>query len=316
MQADAGNPPVDDRAPAGQRVGRAGLHQVLVRAGKSFLAHQMTDRAATLTYYAMMSLFPALLVGVTLLGLVGQQALVTNATNYLLDHGVDQDTANVVRRVLQNMVSTSGGALGATLVISVGLALNGASGAFGASGRALNVIYGADESRGMVRRKLTDLGATLAVIVLFAVVLAAIFLGGQIADDLFGKIGLGATAASIWSYARWPVALVAATAAYGIVYGLAPDIEPRKIRWITPGASFGVVLWIALSVGFSIYIRNFSSYGAAYGAFGAAIVLLLWLFLSANAFLFGAELNAELERSAASDQASSRASSRSVSSGG
>ena len=83
-----------------------------MRAGKSFLAHQMTDRAATLTYYAMMSLFPALLVGVTLLGLVGQQALVTDATNYLLDHGVDQDTANVVRRVLQNMVSTSGGALG------------------------------------------------------------------------------------------------------------------------------------------------------------------------------------------------------------
>ena len=90
-----------------------------MRAGKSFLAHQMTDRAATLTYYAMMSLFPALLVGVTLLGLVGQQALVTDATNYLLDHGVDQDTANVVRRVLQNMVSTSGGALGATLIISV-----------------------------------------------------------------------------------------------------------------------------------------------------------------------------------------------------
>ena len=109
---------------------------------------------------------------------------------------------------------------------------------------------------------------------------------------------------------------MAATAAYGLVYGLAPDIEPRKIRWITPGAELRRRLWIALSVGFSIYIRNFSSYGAAYGAFGAAIVLLLWLFLSANAFLFGAELNAELERSAASDQASSRASSRSVSSGG
>ena len=316
MQAGAGNPPVEDRAPGSQRVGRAALHQVVVRAGKSFLAHQMTDRAATLTYYAMMSLFPALLIGVTLLGLVGQQALVTDATNYLLDHGVDQDTANVVRRVLQNMVSTSGGALGATLIVSIALALNGASGAFGASGRSLNVIYGAAESRGMVHRKLTDLGATLAVIVLFAVVLAAIFLGGQIADDLFGKIGLGSTAASIWSYARWPVALVAATAAYGIVYGLAPDIEPRKIRWITPGAIVGVVLWIALSLGFSIYVRNFSSYGAAYGAFGAAIVLLLWLFLSANAFLFGAELNAELERSATDDQASSRASSRSVSSGG
>ena len=287
-----------------------------MRAGKSFLAHQMTDRAATLTYYAMMSLFPALLVGVTLLGLIGQQGLVTDATNYLLDHGVDPSTANVVRRVLQNLVNTSGGALGVTLVISVALGLNGASGAFGASGRALNVVYGAEESRGMVRRKLIDVAATLAVIVLFTVVLAAVFLGGQIAHDLFGKIGLGSTAASIWSYARWPVALVAATVAYGVVYGMAPDIEPRKVRWLTPGAVVGVVLWIALSLGFSIYIRNFSSYGAAYGAFGAAIVLLLWLYLSANAFLLGAELNAELERSVEGDQASSRASSRSVSSGG
>jgi membrane protein len=288
----------------------------MVRAGKSFLAHHMTDRAATLTYYAMMSLFPTLLLGVTLLGLVGQQGLVTDATNYLLDHGVDPSTANVVRRALQNLVNTSGGALGVTLVISIALALNGASGAFGASGRALNIVYGAEESRGMVRRKLIDVAATLAVIVLFAVVLAAVFLGGEIAHDLFGKIGLGSTAASIWSYARWPVALVAATVAYGVVYGMAPDIEPRKVRWLTPGAVVGVVLWIALSLGFSIYIRNFSSYGAAYGAFGAAIVLLLWLYLSANAFLLGAELNAELERSVEGDQASSRASSRSVSSGG
>jgi membrane protein len=288
------------------------LHQVLVRAVKSFLAHKMTDRAATLTYYAMMSLFPALLVGVTLLGLFGQQGLVTDATNYLTDHGLDGDTAKVVTKVLRNMVNASGGALGVTLLISVLLALNGASGAFGAAGRALNVVFGVEESRGMVRRKLTDLATALVVIVLFAVVLAAIFLGGQIADDLFGKIGLGSTAATIWSYARWPAALVAATVAYGLVYGVAPNVEPRTIRWITPGALFGVALWIVLSLGFSIYVRNFSSYGAIYGAFAAAIVLLLWLYLSANAFLLGAELNAELERAGRDDQASSR----SVSSGG
>jgi membrane protein len=287
------------------------VHKVLVRAGKNFLAHQMTDRAATLTYYAMMSLFPALLVGVTLLGLFGQQGLVTDATDYLLDHGLDGDTAKVVSKVLENMVNASGGALGATLVVSVLLALNGASGAFGAAGRALNLAYGVEESRGMLRRKLTDLATTLVVIVLFAVVLASIFLGGQIADDLFGKIGLGSTAATVWSYARWPVALVAATVAYGLVYGVAPNVEPRRIRWITPGAVVGVVLWIVLSLGFSIYVRNFSSYGAVYGAFAAAIVLLLWLYLSANAFLFGAELNAELERSAGTQP-----SSRSVSSGG
>jgi membrane protein len=297
------------------------LPQVLVRAVKSFLAHQMPDRAATLTYYAMMSLFPALLLGVTLLGLIGQQGLVQDATRYLLDHGVDADTARVIHRVLQNVISASGGALGATLIISLALALNGASGAFGAAGRALNLVYGVEERRGMVRRKLTDVGATLAVIVLFAVVLVAIFLGGEIADDVFGKIGLGSTAATIWSYARWPAALVTATAAYGLVDGLAPDTEPREIRWTTPGAVFGVVLWIVLSLGFSVYIRNFSSYGAAYGAFGAAIVLLLWLYLSANAFLFGAELNAELGAHAGETGGSAavrddQASSRSVSSGG
>ena len=299
-----------------------------MRAGKSFLAHQMTDRAATLTYYAMMSLFPGLLVGVTLLGLFGQQGLVTDATNYLTDHGLDGDTAKVVSKVLRNMVNASGGALGVTLVVSLLLGLNGASGAFGAAGRALNVVYDVEESRGMVRRKVTDIATVLVVIVLFAVVLAAIFLGGQIADDLFGKIGLGSTAATIWSYARWPVALVAATVAYGLVYGIAPNIVPRHIRWITPGAAVGVGLWIALSLAFSIYVRNFSSYGAVYGAFAAAIILLLWLYLSANAFLCGAELTAELERNAGAapqprggygspapaDAASD--SSRSVSSGG
>jgi membrane protein len=272
---------------------------IAVAAFKRYREHQMTDRAAALTYFAMMSLFPALLVGVSLLGLFGQQGLVQDASNYLLEHGADETTADVVRKTLQNMISASSGALGATLLISIALALNGASGAFGAAGRALDIVYQVAEGRGFVRRKVTDLIAALVVIVLFAVVVVAVFLGGQVADDLFGKIGLGETAASVWSYARWPMALVAAMVAYGLVYRLAPDIRPPTVRWITTGAIVGVVLWLVLSVGFAIYIRNFATYGAAYGAFGAAIVLLLWLYLSANAFLFGAEVNAELQRSRA-----------------
>jgi membrane protein len=272
---------------------------IAVAAFKRYREQQMTDRAAALTYFAMMSLFPALLVGVSLLGLFGQQGLVQDASNYLLEHGADETTADVVRKTLQNMISASSGALGATLLVSIALALNGASGAFGAAGRALDIVYEVAEGRGFVRRKLTDLIAALVVIVLFAVVVVAVFLGGQVADDLFGKIGLGETAASVWSYARWPMALVAATVAYGLVYRLAPDIRPPAVRWITAGAIVGVVLWLVLSVGFAIYIRNFATYGAAYGAFGAAIVLLLWLYLSANAFLFGAEVNAELQRSRA-----------------
>jgi membrane protein len=272
---------------------------IAVAAFKRYREHQMTDRAAALTYFAMMSLFPALLVGVSLLGLFGQQGLVQDASNYLLDHGADEATADVVRKTLQNMISASSGALGATVLISIALALNGASGAFGAAGRALNVVYEVDEDRGLVRRKVTDLAAAFVVIALFAVVIVAIFLGGQVAHDLFGKIGLGDTAARVWSYVRWPAALVAAMLGYGLVYRRAPDIRPPPVRWIAVGTVVGVALWLVLSFGFAIYIRNFATYGAAYGAFGAAIVLLLWLYLSANAFLFGAEVNAELRRSRA-----------------
>ncbi|MEA2250811.1 MAG: rane protein [Solirubrobacteraceae bacterium] len=292
----ASSGPENASAPGADGVGRAPPQRILARAFSLFRAHQMTDYAATLTYFAMMSLFPSLLVGVTLLGLFGQQSLVTDASSYLLRHGADPATAAVARTVLAKMINSSGGALGVTLVISIVIALNGASGAFGAAGRALNVVYGVEETRGFVRRKLTDLGATLLVIALFVVVLVALFLGGGLADDLFGTVGLGSTAAAVWSIARWPVALVAAMLGYAVVYGLAPNVEPRRIRWISPGAAFAVVLWIVLSIAFGIYIKNFSSYGAAYGAFGAAIVLLLWLYLSANALLFGAELNAEIER--------------------
>src|SRR4051794_15574696 len=256
----------------------------------------MTDAAGTLTYFAMMSLFPALLLGVTVLGLVGQQGLISEASDYLLKNGADPQTAAVVRDALQKVISSSGGALGFALVLSIVLAINGASGAFAASGRALNVIYGVREDRGFARRKLTDIAVTLVVIVLFAIVLVALFGGGQIADDLLGRIGLGSTGKAVWSIVRWPVAVVAAMVGYALVYSFAPNIVPRRFRWITPGAALGVILWIVASLGFAVYIKNFSTYGAAYGAFGAAIVLLLWLYISANAFLFGAEVNAELER--------------------
>jgi membrane protein len=283
-------------APGDDSAGRPAFFAVLKRAFANFRAHEMTDTAGTLTYFAMMSLFPALLLGVTVLGLFGQEGLISEASDYLLKNGADPQTAAVVRQALQKVISSSGGALGFALVLSVVLAINGASGAFAASGRALNVVYGVDEDRGFVHRKATDIAVTLVVIVLFAIVLVAMFGGGQIADDLLGRIGLGSTGKAVWSIVRWPIAVVAAMVGYALVYSFAPNIVPRRFRWVSPGAALGVVLWIVASIGFAIYIKNFSTYGAAYGAFGAAIVLLLWLYISANAFLFGAEVNAELER--------------------
>jgi membrane protein len=269
---------------------------VAKRAFGQFRRHEMTDVAAALTYYAMLSLFPAIVLATSLFALIGDQQTVSNAVDYFARQGADAATQEAIRKVMDKIVSASGGAVSFALVISIVVALNGASGAFGAAGRALNRIYGVEEDRGFVGRKLTDLGITLMIVVLLLVVMAALFLGGGFAEDLLGSIGLGSTASAVWSIVRWPLALVAMLVAYALIYSYAPDVEPRRLRWITPGATGGVAIWIVASIGFGIYIRNFSSYGAAYGAAGAVIVLLLWLWLSSCAFLFGAEVNAELER--------------------
>ena len=276
--------------------GRASYAGAAKRAFAQFRRHEMTDVAAALTYYAMMSLFPAIVLGTSLFSLIGDEQTVSNAVDYFARQGADPSTQDAIRKVMDKIVSASGGAVSVALVVSVLIALNGASGAFGAAGRALNRIYGVEEDRGFVDRKLTDLGVTLMIVVLLLVVIAALFLGGGFAEDLLGSIGLGSTASTIWSIVRWPIALGAMLVAYALIYTYAPDVKDQQLRWISPGAVTGVVIWIVASIGFGIYIRNFSSYGAAYGAAGAVIVLLLWLWLSSCAFLFGAELNAELER--------------------
>jgi membrane protein len=267
-----------------------------VRAFNRYRALELTDRAAALAYYAMLALFPGLLVVVTLLGLLGQQTLVTDIVDYLTRHGADPTTAATLRNALTAVIRASHGALGAALALSVLLGLNGASGAYAAAGRALNAIHGVQDARGFASRKLADVGMTLIVLALMIVVLVAVFLGGGIVNDIARGLGLGHTAATIWGIVRWPLAVAAAMGIYSLVYAYAPAIRPPALRWITPGAILGVVLWMVASLGFAIYVRNFSHYGAAYGAAGGAIVLLLWLFISANAFLFGATLNVELER--------------------
>src|SRR5215210_4211489 len=146
--AAGSSPPDAPDAPGDTGAGRASVTAVLKRAFASFRAHQMTDSAGTLTYFAMMALFPALLLGVTLLGLFGQQSLISDASDYLLSNGADPDTASVVSDALEKVINSSGGALGFALVLSVALALNGASGAFAAAGRALNTVYGVEEDRG------------------------------------------------------------------------------------------------------------------------------------------------------------------------
>jgi len=255
----------------------------------------MSQRAAALTYFALLSLFPALLVGVAILGVFGQQGLVNDAAQYLKTAGAPSQTVDAVTSALQSAQSQRGTAVTA-LVIGMLTALYGASGAFGAVGSALNQVWRVQEGRGFVKHKLQNLLWTVVLLLLAIIATVLLFLGGGIADDALGKIGLGHTAATIWQIARWPGALLVAMLIYAIVYYAAPNVEIRHWRYITPGAVFGVTAWILASLLFFIYVSQFSSYSATYGAFAAVVILLVWLYLTSSVLLFGAELNAVIDK--------------------
>ena len=280
----------DDPGPRPNAVG------LLKRSVAMFRAHGMIDWAASMTYFLVMSLFPSLLVAVSLLGLFGQASLVAESVEYLRDAGAPDETVDGVEASLRTLIASSGAKVGLGLVFGLLLALNGASGAFGAAGRALNRVFGVDEDRGFVRRKALDVLWTTLLIVLAVVALVSVFLGGQIAEDLFGTVGLGTTAATVWIYGRWLVALAAMMVIFAIIYAFAPDVEQRRFQWISPGAVLGVVIWIVASGLLFVYVSNFSNIGATYGAFAGAVILLLWLYVTSLAFLLGGELNGEIER--------------------
>jgi membrane protein len=259
-----------------------------------FQKDQMSDRAAALTYYSLLSLFPALLFGVAALGYFGRSALISDAADYLLQAGAPRQTVDAVTKALESAQSQRGTAFTA-LILALGTSLYGASGAFGAVGRALNVVWRVEEGRNFIRKKLYDIAWTATLLVLVTITFVLIFVGGDVAHDLLGTIGLGGVAADVWLIARWPAALVFAMLVYAIVYYAAPNVEVPRFQFITPGAAIGVVAWILASGGFFFYVSHFSSYSATYGAFAAVVILLVWLWLTNMVLLLGAELNAVID---------------------
>jgi membrane protein len=276
------------------RPGKPFVPRDLKAAFERFRADEMTDRAASLTYYSLLSLFPALLFGVAVLGVFGQEGLITDTADYLKTAGAPSETVDAVTSALESAQSQRSTAVTA-LVIGLALSLNAASSAFAAVGRALNRVWRVDEGRGFARRKVNDLLWTVVLIVLVLVTFVLIFLGGGLASDVLGLLGLGETAADIWRFARWPAAVLSAMLIYAVLYYAAPNVEVRRFQWITPGAVFGVLMWILASGLFFVYVSNFSSYSATYGAFAAVVILLVWMWLTNVVTLFGAELNAAID---------------------
>src|SRR3954471_4402504 len=268
---------------------------VLWRTGRAFYDDQMTHHAAALTYYALMSLFPALLLAVSILGLVGQYPATYDAILGYLRDVVPPSALVPLDSSLRTALQQKGTAA-TTLAISVVVTLYGTTGALEAARRALNVVYEADGGRRFLARKAIDVVSTVVLMALILVSLVLVFVGGSLAEDLLGFLGLGETVVRIWDIARWPGAVVVAMLVFSYIYYVTPDVRQRSFRWVTPGAVAGVTLWLAASAGFSIYVSQVADVGALYGAFTGAILLVAWLWLTNVALLFGAELNAEIER--------------------
>ncbi|HEX5980869.1 MAG TPA: YihY/virulence factor BrkB family protein [Thermoleophilaceae bacterium] len=262
---------------------------------RSFYDDQMTHHAAALTYYVLMSLFPAVLLALSLLGLLGQYPETYNAIIGYLEGVAPASVVDPLDRSLRRALQSKGTAATA-LVISVVVALYGTTGALEAARRALNVVFEADGGRSFLRRKALDVASTVVLMVLVLASMVMAFVGGRFAEDLLGFIGLGSTASRVWSIARWPGAVAVAMLVFSFIYYVTPDVRQRSFRWVTPGAVVGVLLWLAASFGFSAFVSNFADVGALYGAFAGAIVLVAWLWLTNVALLLGAELNAEIER--------------------
>ena len=272
-----------------------GTTSVIWRTLVAFYDDQMTHHAAALTYYALMSLFPTMLLALSLLGLLGQYPETYDAIIGYAREVAPDSVVSPLDSSLQGALLNKGTA-GTTLAISVVVALYGTTGVLEAARRALNVVFEVEQGRSFLRRKLVDVASTFVLIVLGLAAGILVFVGGSFAEDLLGFIGLGPTVADIWSIARWPAALLVTMFVFSFIYFITPDVKQRSWRWVTPGAVVGVLLWLLASWGFSTYISRVADVGAIFGAFAGAIVLVAWIWLTNVALLFGAELNAEIER--------------------
>ena len=267
---------------------------ILKRTVREFRDDNLTDWAAALTYYGVMALFPMLIALVSVLGLFGSAGSVTSLINSLNAVGLG-GIARSITTPLNDVVQHRSSA-GVLLVVGIVVALWSASGYIGAFMRASNAIYEVEEGRPFYKLRPLQLLVTLVMVVLLALVAIGLVITGPLTDAVGNLLGLGHTATTIFSIAKWPVMLGIVMAMFAGLYYIAPNVRQPKFRWVTPGGIVAVLIWVAASAGFGLYIAHFNNYSKTYGTLGTVISFLVWLWISNLALLFGAELDAELER--------------------
>ena len=266
------------------------------RTVKEFQNDDLTDWAAALTYYAVLSLFPSVLVLIAILGLLGQYPETSNALLDIVSQVGPSSAVDTFRGPIEDIVKAEGGA-GALLGFGLVGAVWSASGYTGAFFRAANIVYEKREGRPFWKLRPLQVLVTVVMTLLLALVAIAIVLTGTLAHAVGDTIGLGSTAVTVWNWAKWPVLLVVLSLMIGALYYVAPNVKQPGLRWISPGSAIALVTWIAASGLFGLYVSQFGSYNKTYGALGGVIIFLVWLWVSNLALLFGLEFDAELERS-------------------
>ena len=289
-----------DHAPTGAP-GKATTGGTFRRLLSETSEDNLTDWAASLTYYFVLAMFPALIALVSIVGLVGDPKTVTDALNDVVSSIGPASAVDTFKGPIEDVTKSSGKA-GIFAIVGIAAALWTASGYVGAFMRASNVIYEVEEGRSFVKLRPLQMLVTLVLILMLALVLVALVLTGPVAEQVGSGLGIGDTAVTVWDIAKWPVLLVVVLLMVALLYYSSPNVKLRGFKWVTPGSVLAIVVWLVASAGFAFYVANFGSYSKKYGALGGVIVFLVWLWLTNVAILLGAELNAEHERSRELDE--------------
>ncbi|MGW0218379.1 YihY/virulence factor BrkB family protein [Micromonospora chokoriensis] len=295
-----------ERAPASAPVGPdagpdsptdlpgSGWKAALRRTISEFQDDSLTDWAAALTYYGVLSIFPGVLVLISLLGLLGESA--TEGVKDTVNQAVPNDS---IQKIIEGAIDTAdknGGLAGIAAIIGLVAAFWSASGYVGAFMRASNTIYDVPEGRPIWKTLPIRLGVTAVIGVLLLASAVIVVFTGRLAESVGDVIGVGSTAVAVWDIAKWPVLLVLVSLMFAILYWASPNARHGGFRWVSPGGVLAVVIWLVISGLFAFYVSNFSSYDKTYGTLAGVIIFLVWLWLSNIAILLGAEFDAELER--------------------
>jgi membrane protein len=293
--SDGHRPPRADYVPTGADR-KSSWPATLKRTVLEFNEDHMTDWAAALTYYGLLSLFPALIVLVSILGLFGDPQSTTKTLTDIVNKLGPGSAASTYAGPIKSITSDRS-ASGVLFVVGLASALWAASGYVGAFMRASNIIYETPEGRPFWKLRPLQLGVTLAMVLMLAAVALALVLTGPIVDAIAGPLGISGTATTIWDIAKWPVMLGVVLLIFAVLYHASPNAKLPSFKWVTPGALFAIVVWIVASAAFAFYVANFGSYNKTYGTLGGVVVLLVWMWISNCALLLGMQLNAERERS-------------------